>query len=704
MHRSSESGNRERSNSTPSASGDDAGSAMHRAAERGEDDVVQHLISQGVPVNAKDTLGQYPLHYAAVFGREQVLLTLLNAKADVNCPTKQSTTPLHYAARNNHLRCVEILIQHGAEVNAKDRDLWTPLHYACFRGLKSVCTFLIEKGAGVNEKTKQGHTPLHLACTKGYKDVALLLLTNHADWSIINNHQATPLQLLTIEDIPVPTPTETLLPNISSLLNDPLFSDIIIKVDGIVYRAHKCILSARCKFFLDLLRQHDPADEFEFSEISSTTFKYFLEWIYTGSVSLFSTDGDSVQAMQLLSLAHNYALAELQTKCIAYIVKHLSLEVIPKLSEMLAAEPNAYPLLEDNVSSFMLQHFSELNSGTFAEIGTQPVYNLLSRVPIKEKPRSPTTPTATSTASANITSGTTTPQATVAASTAAPPSSSKATQPSSPSTTTVAAATTTTTTTTPTTPPPAKPKKLEGKNLKNCKAIISALRKHRVAGIFNKPVDPERDCAPGYFDLIKNPMDLGTIKDRVDKNFYDTKEQFCKDVRQVWKNAQLYNMQGSPIYSWSQELSDVFEKKWSKSKWEDDAPQTQTPPRSQGSQQTSSNRKRKSSTSQATTPKTSAQPAEIASEYPEPIPEVKPMTIDEKRILGEQMSLLNYTQLAKVVEIAHLPPHQADGQDIELDLMDFDDATLRDLERFVQSCIAEKGKETTVPPSKKSKL
>ena len=34
---------------------------------------------------------------------------------------------------------------------------------------------------------------------------------------------------------------------------------------------------------------------------------------------------------------------------------------------------------------------------------------------------------------------------------------------------------------------------------------------------FREPVDPEKEKIPDYFDVIKNPMDLGTIKTRLNE-------------------------------------------------------------------------------------------------------------------------------------------------------------------------------------------
>ena len=48
-----------------------------------------------------------------------------------------------------------------------------------------------------------------------------------------------------------------------------------------------------------------------------------------------------------------------------------------------------------------------------------------------------------------------------------------------------------------------------------------------------------------YFDKIANPLDLSTIKKRIDQDYYVTFEQFAKDVTLVASNAIEYNTQGT---------------------------------------------------------------------------------------------------------------------------------------------------------------
>jgi len=78
---------------------------------------------------------------------------------------------------------------------------------------------------------------------------------------------------------------------------------------------------------------------------------------------------------------------------------------------------------------------------------------------------------------------------------------------------------------------------------------------------FKEKVDPERDGAPDYFTIIKNPMELSTIKKKLAANDYKTIEQWAEDVNLIWKNAKLYNNEGTLIYLIAQELENWFNRK-----------------------------------------------------------------------------------------------------------------------------------------------
>ena len=56
-----------------------------------------------------------------------------------------------------------------------------------------------------------------------------------------------------------------------------------------------------------------------------------------------------------------------------------------------------------------------------------------------------------------------------------------------------------------------------------------------------QPVDPVKLGIPDYFDVVKRPMDLGTIRKRLKSEEIRSKEQFVELVRLVFNNAILYN-------------------------------------------------------------------------------------------------------------------------------------------------------------------
>jgi hypothetical protein len=71
--------------------------------------------------------------------------------------------------------------------------------------------------------------------------------------------------------------------------------------------------------------------------------------------------------------------------------------------------------------------------------------------------------------------------------------------------------------------------------------ITRKLIKHPFGQIFAQPVDPVTDGAPDYFEKIKNPMDFGTIEEKLrEKKYADTKE-WESDVNLVFENCIEYN-------------------------------------------------------------------------------------------------------------------------------------------------------------------
>ena len=65
---------------------------------------------------------------------------------------------------------------------------------------------------------------------------------------------------------------------------------------------------------------------------------------------------------------------------------------------------------------------------------------------------------------------------------------------------------------------------------------------------------------PDYFDVVKTPMDLGSIKKRMENNCYKSILDFAADVRLTFDNAVTYNGDGSDVCKVAREMKLTFEK------------------------------------------------------------------------------------------------------------------------------------------------
>jgi len=99
-----------------------------------------------------------------------------------------------------------------------------------------------------------------------------------------------------------------------------------------------------------------------------------------------------------------------------------------------------------------------------------------------------------------------------------------------------------------------------------CHAILKVLMSKNEAVAFNDPVDWQLYGLTDYPEIIKQPMDLGTILTNLESGKYATPDQFAKDVRLVWKNAMTYNRPDSDIYVTADKLKRLFERRFAKVK------------------------------------------------------------------------------------------------------------------------------------------
>ncbi|CAK8998039.1 Histone acetyltransferase p300 (p300 HAT) (E1A-associated protein p300) (Histone butyryltransferase p300) (Histone crotonyltransferase p300) (Protein 2-hydroxyisobutyryltransferase p300) (Protein lactyltransferas p300) (Protein propionyltransferase p300), partial [Durusdinium trenchii] len=86
----------------------------------------------------------------------------------------------------------------------------------------------------------------------------------------------------------------------------------------------------------------------------------------------------------------------------------------------------------------------------------------------------------------------------------------------------------------------------------------------RNRGMFNRPVDPVALGLPTYFDIIKHPMDFGTIKGRLERDEYLNPTQFRDDMRLVFSNAMTFNPPATFVHVAAKRSSKQFEQEYAK--------------------------------------------------------------------------------------------------------------------------------------------
>ncbi|EAU83578.1 hypothetical protein CC1G_07951 [Coprinopsis cinerea okayama7 len=73
--------------------------------------------------------------------------------------------------------------------------------------------------------------------------------------------------------------------------------------------------------------------------------------------------------------------------------------------------------------------------------------------------------------------------------------------------------------------------------------LIHQIKKKDDYAFFLAPVDVKN--VPGYLDVVKTPMDFGTMTDKVNRGRYRSLEEFADDFRLVTTNAKIFNPPGS---------------------------------------------------------------------------------------------------------------------------------------------------------------
>jgi bromodomain-containing factor 1 len=292
----------------------------------------------------------------------------------------------------------------------------------------------------------------------------------------------------------------------------------------------------------------------------------------------------------------------------------------------------------------------------------------------------------------------------------------------------------------------AKPRKKKyQQELKFCESVVAEImnRKYiRFSYPFLAPVDPVALNIPTYLKIIKKPKDFGTIEKDLKAGAYQSAKEFHNDAQLVFQNCYKFNVPGDEVYKMGKELNDLFDKLWSeKGDWlAQHAPEAE--PQSAGSgysdeeeeeeeeetdqaqaqflaiqqqiaqlnetaQQLLQQQKGKRTSPKAPSKKKSKSLAQPKRKQPLSVPPpVKagkpkartkapaPLSYTQKQEISDGISTLGDADMRRAVQIIRNGcPNLANTNDdeMELDMDEINDDTLRELFKFIKSVRGPRG-------------
>lgn len=73
--------------------------------------------------------------------------------------------------------------------------------------------------------------------------------------------------------------------------------------------------------------------------------------------------------------------------------------------------------------------------------------------------------------------------------------------------------------------------------------LLSDLQNHASSWAFLNPVN--KDEVTDYYEVIKEPMDLSTMEQRLEENVYENLDAFLNDASKIFNNCKAYNGENS---------------------------------------------------------------------------------------------------------------------------------------------------------------
>jgi L-ascorbate metabolism protein UlaG (beta-lactamase superfamily) len=150
------------------------------AIQRGHSDVTKALLEGGAETEISDpNFQRTPAHWAAIKGNQAILEHLLSAGANLNARDLGNRIPFEYAAKHGHKAVAELLADHGGEIADVEENYGpSPLLTADYAGKEAAMWYLGHCGWGIKTKNhflifdywEQGGKPDEPSLANGHID------------------------------------------------------------------------------------------------------------------------------------------------------------------------------------------------------------------------------------------------------------------------------------------------------------------------------------------------------------------------------------------------------------------------------------------------------------------------------------------------------------------------------------------------------
>lgn len=174
--------------------GKDGVNVMHIAADNGDTQMIQFLMSKGLSVNIRDKEDKTPLMYVTEGDHREAAYFLIKNGAEINTQSRDGMTPLMLAFANKNQVLASWFLKLNAHLYLANSRGWAAFRFAALAGDTSKMDIMLKSG-GVNPNKRDDAyvTPIMTAARHGTVETVKKLIESGAEIDSRDERDCTPL-------------------------------------------------------------------------------------------------------------------------------------------------------------------------------------------------------------------------------------------------------------------------------------------------------------------------------------------------------------------------------------------------------------------------------------------------------------------------------------------------------------------------------